>query len=99
MPVYVYEVIKENGEPGERFEVRQRITDPPLTKHPETGEPVRRVIQPVFVGGKYFETPSKKRQLLSDKNLESHGFTKYVKTDSGRYRKLFGKGPDLKNPG
>ena len=44
MPTYVYEVI-QNGEPtGERFEVVQPISEDPLTEHPETGEPVERVI-------------------------------------------------------
>ncbi len=44
MALYVYEVIKPNGKPGKRFEVRQKMTDPPFKKHPETGEPVRRII-------------------------------------------------------
>ena len=42
MPTYVYEVIEEDGQSGERFEVVQRMTDDPLTEHPETGQPVRR---------------------------------------------------------
>ena len=44
MPIYVYEVITTDGQEGETFEVLQKISDPPLTKHPETGEPIRRVI-------------------------------------------------------
>lgn len=40
MPIYVYEIIKS----GETFEVLQKITDRPLTEHPETGEPVRRIL-------------------------------------------------------
>ena len=51
MPTYVYQVIREDGQPGEEFEVEQSIKDAPLTKHPETGEPVERVIQAFFVGG------------------------------------------------
>jgi predicted nucleic acid-binding Zn ribbon protein len=48
MATYVYETIpdKPNQEPR-RFEVEQKMSDPPLTKDPRTGEPVRRVI----VGG------------------------------------------------
>ena len=52
MPTYVYQLITENGEPGEQFEVHQSIKDSPLTEHPETGEPVERIIQPAFIGGK-----------------------------------------------
>jgi predicted nucleic acid-binding Zn ribbon protein len=45
MTTYVYETIpKQTGKPPQRFEVRQAMSDAPLKKHPETGEPVRRVI-------------------------------------------------------
>ncbi|MFM1770827.1 MAG: hypothetical protein RJA22_3356 [Verrucomicrobiota bacterium] len=48
MAVYVYETIPRNPkEKPRRFEVQQRMSDPPLKKDPETGQPVRRVI----VGG------------------------------------------------
>lgn len=48
MATYVYETIPESPEkPAERFEIRQSMNDAPLTTHPETGQPVRRVI----VGG------------------------------------------------
>jgi predicted nucleic acid-binding Zn ribbon protein len=45
MTTYVYETIPEkSGAEPRRFEVRQSMHDAPLTRHPETGEPVRRVI-------------------------------------------------------
>lgn len=44
MPTYVYETICEDGQPGERFEVTQRMSDPVLEKHPVTGAPVKRVL-------------------------------------------------------
>ncbi len=44
MPTYVYETIREDGQPGERFEVSQRMSDPVIEKHPVTGAPVRRVL-------------------------------------------------------
>jgi predicted nucleic acid-binding Zn ribbon protein len=48
MATYVYETIpKSPNEKPRRFEVEQKMSDPPLTKDPETGLPVRRVI----VGG------------------------------------------------
>jgi len=45
MTTYVYETIPQS--PGEQpvyFEVKQPMADAPLTAHPETGRPVRRVI-------------------------------------------------------
>lgn len=92
MPLYVYETIRDDGEPGEMFEVFQPMSDEPLTRHPETGEPVRRVIQPPNIAGKWSDMGAK--QSLSDKNLARQGFTKYVKTGDGRYEKTTGKGPD-----
>lgn len=45
MPTYIYETIpKKASGRTKRFELRQSMKDSPLTKHPETGEPVRRVI-------------------------------------------------------
>jgi predicted nucleic acid-binding Zn ribbon protein len=45
MTTYVYETIPQKpGEAARRFEVRQSMQDAPLTRHPETGAPVRRVI-------------------------------------------------------
>lgn len=43
MPTYIYETT-DPKKPVRRFEVRQSMKDGPLTKDPETGEPVRRVI-------------------------------------------------------
>lgn len=43
MAVYVYETTDES-KPIRRFEISQSMKDEPLKKHPETGEPIRRVI-------------------------------------------------------
>jgi hypothetical protein len=92
MPTYVYEVIDESGEPGEKFEVVQAMTDDPLTEHPETGQPVRRMFVPFHVAGKH--APMKTdRNLADDKKLERLGFTKYVKSGDGSYDKVIGDGP------
>jgi len=48
MPVYVY----RNLTTGETFELQQRITEDALTHDPKTGDPVRRVIQPVGIAFK-----------------------------------------------
>ena len=94
MPTYVYEVIREDGEPGEQFEVVQPIKDPALTQHPETGEPVQRIIQAVFVGGIWNEA-SQSRRMKDDKKLDKLGFTKYVKAGDGVYEKRAGDGPQV----
>jgi len=45
MPIYVYESIPQKPDQELRyFEFSQRMTDEAYTKHPETGEPIRRVI-------------------------------------------------------
>jgi hypothetical protein len=91
MPTYVYEVITDDGE-GQIFEVFQKMSDPPLTHHPTTGQPVRRVIQAPHLPGGYTEAQTKRK--LSDANLGKLGFTKYVKSGDGTYEKTAGKGPN-----
>jgi predicted nucleic acid-binding Zn ribbon protein len=45
MPTYLYETVPgAEGAPAERFEIKQSMSEPPLTVHPATGVPVRRVI-------------------------------------------------------
>jgi predicted nucleic acid-binding Zn ribbon protein len=45
MTTYVYETIPLiPGVAPERLELRQRMGDAPLTRHPETGAPIRRII-------------------------------------------------------
>ena len=94
MPTYVYQVIREDGEPAEQFEIVQSIKEPALTEHPETGEPVERVIQQVFAGGIWTES-SMQRRLKNDKKIGDLGLTKYVKAGDGVYEKRAGKGPDI----
>ena len=92
MPIYIYEVILEDGEGGAQFEYQQKMTDPPLTHHPTTGEPVRRVLQPPHIGGKHSEAGIRNR-LADDKKLEKLGFTKYQRVGKGAYEKRAGEGP------
>ena len=94
MPTYVYEVV-QNGEPtGERFEVVQPISDDPLTEHPETGEPVRRVITAVNIGGRWSDD-AMGRRMADDDKLDRLGFTKYVKKGQGYYEKTADEGPNV----
>lgn len=45
MAVYVYETIpSREGEAVRTYEIRQSMKDAALTRHPETGEAIRRVI-------------------------------------------------------
>lgn len=49
MATYVYETIPTRaGETPRRFEVVQSMKDAPLTRDPQSGEPVRRVISGGF---------------------------------------------------
>lgn len=91
MPTYLYQLVNDDGTDGETFEVVQKMTDPPLTRHPQTGKPVKRLITMPFIAGKWSESGSK--QALSDSNLDRLGFTKYQKAGQGHYEKRAGKGP------
>ncbi|MBM4000190.1 MAG: zinc ribbon domain-containing protein [Planctomycetes bacterium] len=92
MPFYVYEVVCEDGSGGERFEVEQRIAEPPLTMHPESGSPVRRVFLAPHIGAGKWSERTMNRNMADDRKLEKLGFTKYVKTGNG-YEKVVGQGP------
>ena len=50
MPIYEYEVLDQDGNPKGVFETMQKMSEPALTRHPDTGEPVRRILSPTFVG-------------------------------------------------
>lgn len=94
MPVYVYEVVGDDGQPGERFEIRQRMSEAALTHHPRTGQPVRRVIMPAYVAGSHSQMVIGNK-LKDPQKLEQLGFTKYEKQKDGTYMKTAGSGPDL----
>jgi predicted nucleic acid-binding Zn ribbon protein len=94
MPTYVYEILDEQGRPTEeRFEVIQPMSEDPLTAHPETGQPIRRVFVPFRIAGKHAPMHTDKA-LKDDRKLEQLGFTKYVKASDGKYEKVIGKGPN-----
>jgi predicted nucleic acid-binding Zn ribbon protein len=45
MPIYIYETIPAApNETARTFELRQSMKDDAFSHHPETGEPIRRVI-------------------------------------------------------
>lgn len=93
MPTYLYEILTKKGEPtGRTFEHMQSMKDAALTKHPQTGEPVRRAILAPNIGGRGLGGGSEK-SVLSNKNLDRLGFTKYERKGKGYYEKTAGKGP------
>jgi hypothetical protein len=60
MAIYLYETIPEHpDENPERFEVTQSMKDAPLTRHPDNGRAVRRII----TGGYGFMGVSEKSNL------------------------------------
>ncbi len=71
MPTYVYEEILPDGESGERFEIVQSMKEEPLTVHPTTGRPVRRVPVVPYISGLFSEAAAKSN--LSEKKLEQKG--------------------------
>ncbi len=88
MPTYVYEVLDKKGKPtGRTFEHMQSIKADPLTKDPETGEPVRRAIVAPNLG----LALSANKSRMSNKNLERLGFTKYERKGKGYMERVAGK--------
>lgn len=88
MPTYLYEILDKKGKPtGETVEIVQSIKEDSLTKHPETGAPVRRAIVAPTLG----LGMSKAKNRLSNKNLERLGFTKYERKGKGYMEKTAGK--------
>ena len=92
MPLYVYEIVEEDGSAGERFEVFQKMSDESLVVHPESGKPVKRVVTSANIAGTWSDSVTK--QKLSNKNLDRLGFTKYERAGDGHYEKKAGEGPN-----
>ena len=85
MPTYVYQA-KTGGCKlcRESFEYRQSIKDSPLKKCPDCGAAVERVICVPFV-----KTGRGDKSVLSDGNLQKHGFDKLINEGDGKYRKAW----------
>ncbi len=97
MPVYTYQIVNKDGSEGETFDVIRKMSDPPLTEHPDTSEPVKRIFQPVHIAGMTSSLHSK--TLTSDAKLAKNGFTKYVKNGKGHYERTVGSaGPENISP-
>ncbi len=48
MAVYEYEILGPDGQARGIYEAEQKMSDPPLARHPETGEPLRRILTRTF---------------------------------------------------
>lgn len=93
MPIYLYEVLSDDEPTGETVEMLQGMHDPPLERHPETGQSLRRILAAPRVPRKWSDARLKAN--LSDSNLNRLGFTKYQKAGDGKYEKRAGAGPDV----
>ena len=72
MPIYVYRNLKT----GITFEIEQRMTEAALTEHPETGDPVKRLIQPVgiaFKGSGFYVTDSRSTSAAGANGKSTNG--------------------------
>ena len=81
MPIYRYRNLTTN----ETFELEQRITEPALTQDPTTGDPVKRLIQPVgiaFKGSGFYVNDSRSSQ--SSKTAGSKDGKSDGKHDGGK---------------
>ena len=92
MPLYVYEIIQDDGSSGERFEVFQKMSDKAARRctgdrkagqaRRDVGEHRRQLVDAAT------------KQKLNNKNLDRLGFTKYEQAGDGHYEKKAEQGPD-----
>ena len=88
VPIYIYEYLDDNGEgTGESFEIVQKMTEDALTEH--EGRKVHRVPTAPNIAGKWSDM--KEKSMLSNKNLERLGFTKYEKKGNGYMERTAGR--------
>ena len=85
MPTYVYRAKAEGCDfCGPGFEYKQSIKDAALEKCPECGASIARVICAPFV-----QTGRTDKSVLSDSNLQKHGFDKLINEGDGKFRKAW----------
>jgi len=83
MPVYEYEHTEHPCSIGRIFEVTQSLKERPLSKCPQCGCPVKKLISLVGVS-----TPK------TNSELRDLGFTKLVKRDDGIYENVTARNGD-----
>ena len=75
MLTYIYETLPRAGKTVRRFEIRQSIKDAPLTKHPTTGERIRRCIvlsTDPFVRAATIERPEPRTKTTRSRQHDDH---------------------------
>ncbi len=77
MPVYEYEHLQDPCGMGKIFEVRHAMEDTPLTRCPECGGPVKKLISRASI-----------RSPKTNSELRDRGFTKLVRRDDGIYENV-----------
>jgi putative FmdB family regulatory protein len=91
MPIYEYVPVNPEEASCEEcvngFEAIQSMTDEPYETCVACQAPVRRALSAFGVNA------NSTKDMLSNKNLEKNGFTKYKKAGDGVYEKTAGKGP------
>ncbi|MGF1484363.1 MAG: FmdB family transcriptional regulator [Opitutales bacterium] len=75
MPIYTYQVIRADGGEGELFEIQQSMKDEALSRHPVTGESIRRVYSPPNVVRRYSDRAMQAR--TTQEKIAEAGFTRY----------------------
>jgi len=83
MPIYEYEHIGEGCNLGKIFELSQSLDSEKLSRCPQCGKKVKRLISLCSVS-----TPK------TDSDLKSHGFTKLVRRDHGIYENVTATGKE-----
>jgi putative FmdB family regulatory protein len=71
---------------GTTFEVMQKMSDPPLTHDPETGEPIERVFSPIaihFKGKGFYNTDYGTRKRNREKAGASSESSSSTSSDGG----------------
>lgn len=93
MPVYKYLVINKSNAP-EYIEIEQEVNDPPLSIHPVTSEPIKRVLTSPTLTLNH--SSAREKKILSPDHLANNGFS-VLKRDSGskKYIQTVGKNPKL----
>ena len=98
MPTYVYGPKPGRTQSGicpvcsAQFETVQRMSDEALTKCPQCGGEVVRLITAPNLGGVGMV------RKPSESTLSQAGFTQYKRQGKGYYEKSFGAGPDALHP-
>lgn len=98
MPTFCYEVIRADGSAGAVFEWTHAAGEAPLTHHPESGAPVRRIYTAPNLVTQY--SPRTTARKHEPDAAAAKGFSTYHRDRlTGRYHKIAGsEGPEVIQP-